>query len=153
MSTLRTHALLWLALLSGCGGSSTPAGAPEAPPAHHGHQPLFGGTLVELGEHAANLEVLFDGDAGELTFYLLDAHAERAVKGPQVELPFSVTAGDRTFELSAQPEVSELAGNSVGASSRFSVRDERLEGLEHLSLRIPEVQLQGLVFRDVVHSF
>ncbi|MBN8247777.1 MAG: hypothetical protein J0L84_10080, partial [Verrucomicrobia bacterium] len=41
----------------------------------HAHQPKYGGTLIELGEHEGNVELVFDAAAGRLSLYVLDAHA------------------------------------------------------------------------------
>lgn len=132
------------AALAGCGHGDGHGGG-----AGHGHAPLYGGTLVELGDHYANLEVVFDPDAGRLTLYLLDAHADGAVKGPQTEIPLTLTAGERTLDLAALPVVSALAGNEVGSSSEFAVAEPGLVGLERFELAIPTVEVRGQTFRDV----
>lgn len=118
----------------------------------HSHDPLFGGTLVELGDHFANLEVVYDGEVGAIDLYLLDGHAEKAVKGPQVQMALTLTEGETTHELVAEPQVSELAGNEVGSSSRFKVVGEELKGLDAFDMVVGRIEIMGSIFENVEYS-
>lgn len=119
----------------------------------HTHDPLFGGALVELGDHFANLEVVYDADAGALDLYLLDGHAEKAVKGPQVQMSLILTDGETAHELVAEPQVSELAGNVVGSSSRFRVVSEDIKGLDAFDMVVGRIEIMGSLFENVEYSY
>ena len=136
---------LALFCLSSCGGDE----AVVSPAAGHAHHARFGGALVELGEHFANLEVAYRPDAGEISLYLLDAHAESVVKGAQREIPVEVTIAGGKVALAALPRVSVLAQNEVGSSSEFFVADERLRNLASFDLVVRRVEVLGTTFTDV----
>ena len=68
-----------LALGAGCSPSPDSA-LPTSAPGGHIHVALHGGVLVEVGDHAYNLELVRDSDAGKLTVYVLDGHAENFVR-------------------------------------------------------------------------
>jgi len=146
-TTIPTTLLAVLAL-GGCGSDHEAHGAPAA--GGHVHDPLFGGTLVELGEHFANLELVFDPRTGTLTLYLLGAHADGVVKGAQERLDLLVEADGARLELAATPQTSALADNQVGRSSQFAVQDDRLKGLASFVLTVRRVELLGSAFTDVV---
>lgn len=139
-----------LALIAGCGDHDHAHDAGGG--GGHSHDPLFGGTLVELGDHFANLEVLHDPHAGTLDLYLLDGHAAKAVKGPQVEMALRIEIEGVVHDLVAAPQVSELAGNEVGSSSHFRVQSDILLGLTEFELTVSRVEVLGDVFQDVPYS-
>lgn len=141
-----------LALVVGCGDHDHGHAHDGDGGGGHSHEPLFGGALVELGDHFANLEVLHDPETGTLDLYLLDGHATKAVKGPQVEMALRVSAGGAVHELVAAPQVSALAGNEVGSSSHFRVQDDVLVGLTEFELTVPRVEALGDVFQDVRYT-
>src|SRR5690349_2906424 len=64
---------------------------PHAHAHHHHHTAPHGGTLVELGEHAFNLELVRDEPTGALIAYVLDAHAENFVRLPLRTIELVVT--------------------------------------------------------------
>jgi hypothetical protein len=146
--------LFALFALGGCGSGHDAPGAPGAPgapaAAGHVHSPLFGGTLVELGEHFANLELVFDPETGTITLYLLSAHADGVVKGAQERIDVLVEVAGTRLELAATPRTSALADNSVGSSSQFQVQDDRLKGQASFALTARRIELLGSVFTDVV---
>ena len=140
--------LLALIALGGCGSGHDAHGAPST--AGHAHSPLFGGTLVELGEHFANLELVFDAGTGTITLYLLSAHADGVVKGAQERIDLLVETGGSRLELAATPRTSALADNAPGKSSQFQAQDDRLKGLASFTLTVRRVELLGSAFTDVV---
>jgi hypothetical protein len=115
----------------------------------HRHEAPRGGVLVELGEHAAHVELLLDPEAGELTLYSLDAHAEQAVRlaAPTLEVVVGTDQGELWLELAAV--ASALTGERVGDSSEFRAVDPGLVGLVGLSGRIPAIEVRGVLFEDV----
>ena len=116
----------------------------------HAHDPKFGGFLVELGDHYANLEVVHDVEAGSLTVYVLGAHAEETVQSSTEELALSIDVhGDEPLTFVLAADESSLSGNKKGASAKFSVTDERLQGLEHGHGTVASVEARGETFEDV----
>lgn len=122
-------------VLSGCNNS--PPAAPAASSqsaasatdehAEHAH-PTEGphhGDLVELGNEEYHAEIVH-GAGGEVTVYMLDSHAEKAVPIDAAEVVVNVTHDGQAeqFKLLATPE----AGNPAGMSSKFSLKDEELAG-------------------------
>ena len=68
----------------------------------HVHKAPHGGTLLEVGEHAYNLELVRDTEAGKLTVYVLDGHAENFVRIAAPELQLTAYSGERrTLPLKA----------------------------------------------------
>lgn len=116
----------------------------------HAHDPKFGGFLVELGDHYANLEVVHDAEAGSLAIYVLGAHAEDTVKSSTEELALSIDVhGDEPLTFVLAADESSLSGNTKGASAKFSVTDERLQGLEHGHGTVASIEARGETFEDV----
>ena len=85
-STASLRLLLALAgvafLATACSKSDHAAHDHDKKTAHsaHDHTAPHGGTLIEIGEHAYNLELVRDNTAGKLTAYVLDGHAEDFVR-------------------------------------------------------------------------
>ena len=116
----------------------------------HAHDPKFGGFLVELGDHYANLEVVHDAETGSLAIYVLGAHAEDTVKSSTEELALSIDVhGDEPLTFVLAADESSLSGNTKGASAKFSVTDERLQGLEHGHGTVASIEARGETFEDV----
>jgi len=134
-----------------CSPSSTTTVAVADDEAGHAHHAPHGGTLVELGDHFAHLELLFDAGGGIVTLWVLDGEAEQAVRLTQetvaiiVDAPASVV--DRPLELLAR--ASSLTGERVGDASEFALTHGALRGLPALSGRILEMTVRGQAFQDV----
>lgn len=113
------------------------------------HTAPHGGVLVELGDHAANVELLLDAEAGTLTLYALGPHAEEPVRvaAPSVAVAVDLPDGPATLDLAAVAR--ELTGETVGDSSEFRVTDPRLVGLAELSGTIPTIAIRGAQYTDV----
>ena len=122
-------ALLTCIALPACGpdDSASQMPATDAPAAHdHSSMASHGGTIVELGDHVAILEIVHDGVAGVVSTYVMDASgAPLAVDGTPVlnlsvdDAPVQVEGaevdGAWTFTSDA------LQGHVHGARFRLSV--------------------------------
>lgn len=124
----------------------------------HVHTAPRGGTLVELGDHFANLELLLDPAEGRLTAYVLDAHAENAIRLTDASLAARLDSLERDGrEVSLfQPIQIELAavenaltGEKVGDSSQFSAQSDDLVNASGLAGALLEISVRGQTFRDV----
>lgn len=140
---------LGLALaLTACGGGGE---AHEDSHDHgHSHSAKFGGYLVELGDHFANLEVVHDTEAGSMAIYVLGAHAEELVKSSTEALSLSINVhADEPLTFTLPAEENEVTKNKKGASAKFTVTDERLKELDHGHCTIASVEARGETFEDV----
>ena len=144
--------LVFAALVTACGsGSDAPEPEPEPEPAaeeheegHAAHDPQYGGTLIELGAHEANIEIVLDAEAGKLTAYLWDAHVTGPARSDMKSI--EVTCGQGTFQL--LPVANELTGETVGDTSKFEVTDEKLRGAKEVEGTIASLELMGLSFTE-----
>lgn len=125
-------ALTGAMLLSGCTGSSNSGGS--APPAattaeNHDHDHAHAtegphhGDLVELGNEEYHAEIVH-GDSGEVTVYVLDSGAAKAVsiEATEVTINLSHKGEAEQFKLLTAPD----SGDPEGKSSRFTLKDEHL---------------------------
>lgn len=120
MRPFETRLLLLLvgAALTACGDADAPAGA--APADAHDHSTLAarGGTIVELGDHAALLEVVHDAEAGVVTVHVMDmdGNALEADSAPVVNM-----------KVDGAPKQVE----GVGAAGTWTFTDDALKGHVH----------------------
>ena len=139
-----------LVLSAACGRAAPPPSSAQADAPHQHHAP-HGGTLVELGDEFAHVELVLDPSNGSLTAYVLDGEAEESVRLKQPSLKLSIDAqGSRpalVVELAAQANI--LTGETVGDSSEFSVTTSSLIGVRMVSGHLGEIVVKGMEFRDV----
>jgi hypothetical protein len=107
----------------------------------HGHanDARYGGAMLEIGEHAAWIEMVHDAGSGRLTLYFWDAHVENALRldGDAIE----VRIGETRLRLA--PVADELTGERAGDTSRFEIVDPRLEATGGLRGEIGPLRLRG----------
>jgi hypothetical protein len=160
----RLVALVGLAAAVACGGGGDRSPAHDQPPAAqqtHDHAAPHGGTVVELGQEAAHIELVVDTAAGKLTAYVLDGEAEVGVRiaAPAIELRIEPRTSTGSARASARITVrldavaNALTGESVGATSEFSGRHEAFRTLRQFRGVIPEISVRGLTYRDVAFDF
>ena len=115
----------------------------------HAHTAPHGGTLVEIGEHAYNLELVRDAAAGKLTAYLLDGHAENFVRiaAPSIELVALADGQRRPLSLKAVANPS--TGETVGNTSQFEAQADWLKSAGELPGTIETIEIKGTTFRNV----
>jgi hypothetical protein len=110
----------------------------------HTHAPKFGGKLIELGDHFANLEILLDPVNGKLLAYLLDGHAENPVAIEQDALAVTLDEpAGKTLSLAAQK------GGVTGSATHFEGADDALKGLQKVRGKLTEVKAKGKVFQNL----
>ena len=116
-------------MVAGCGPSSPPkgnsGGSAHTEQAHPSEGP-HGGHLIELGDEQYHVELVHDDKAGEVTFYVLDSSAKKAVPIDAAELVVNLKHGGKAeqFKIAAKPE----SGETAGTSSRFFSADKELAG-------------------------
>lgn len=140
--TLRLVAtMLLLAMFVGCG-----KGGGHSHGGGHAHKAPHGGTLVEVGDHAYNLELVRDAAAGKLTAYVLDGHAENFVriKAPAIEAVATVGAEPRPLTLRAIANAA--TGETVGDSSQFEVQADWLKTAPNFDVTVLSIEIRGSKF-------
>jgi len=134
--------LLPFVLLS-CSDAPGEGGSKRGSGGGHAHTSPRGGTLVEIGDHVAQVDLVLDPAAGELHAYVMDGHASRAVRIAQETLAVTVGEGTETFELPLAAAADPLSGETVGDTSHFSAVSERLKGRTTFSGRIGPIRVFG----------
>jgi hypothetical protein len=117
--------------------------------AEHVHVPQHGGSLIELGEHEANLELHCDRSTGTLSLYISDAHAENPVRIKAELLPIIIVISDGEIKLSLAAQASALSQETVGDSACFQITDPRLLTDASMRLRIPSLQVYNKTYSDI----
>ncbi len=145
-------------LLAACSGEERPAPA-AAGDAHshdheaHAHAPRYGGVLVELGDHEAQVELALDGETGTLTAYLWDGHVEEAVRSDMKSLRISLITGRDPLEIDLWPVTDPLTGEKAGDTSRFEATVERLKGAIAFDGILGDVTLRGRQYRGKAFEY
>ena len=145
-----TLAAIMAVCVAGCGGESKDDHA--AGPSH-GHQPRYGGTMVELGEHQGNLEFVRDASAGRLTAYVLDAHAENFVRVPLASFTLATTIAGKAETLVFQPVANTATGEKPGDTSQFEASAGWLKTAPVFDAVLPQITVRGTTFKDVRFNF
>ena len=117
----------------------------------HVHTAPHGGTLVELGDHAYNVELLRDATTGKLTVWVLDAHAENfiRIKAPSIELV--AMPGGKFTPLILAAVANPATGETVGDTSQFEIQTDWLKTAGAFS-GIVTVEIKGTKFEKVGFS-
>jgi hypothetical protein len=125
--TLAVAAPLWLA---GCNGAANHSEkTPKSGEAHdhdheHHHHGPHNGHLMELGAEEYHAEWTHD-ESGKVTFYILDAGAEKEVPIAAQHITIDVKVGEnppKTYQL-------EAVNPTDGKSAAFSITDKGFEGV------------------------
>jgi hypothetical protein len=137
-------------LCAACQGERQDLEAADSAHHDHHHAAPHGGLLVEIGNHAANLEFVLDAEAGLLTAYVMDGCAENAVRIAQPAIELSVTlppqngqAGPRTIEVVLDAIANPLTGEIVGDTSQFAVVVPELIGRRFFAAVIGDLDILG----------
>jgi hypothetical protein len=140
--------VVFAASLLACGpGACRTAAASRG---RHEHAAPRGGTLVELGDELAHVELVLDRGQGRLVAYVLDGKAEAGVRVAQAQLAVWIRRTDRSeVRLLLTPVANPLTGETPGDTSQFEAHAEPLRGLPELAGRIEELNVKGTLFRHV----
>ncbi|MBT3468392.1 MAG: hypothetical protein HOK49_07685 [Opitutae bacterium] len=115
----------------------------------HVHPAPHGGTLVELGEHAFNLEFLLDRQLGTLRLYVLGAHAEKFIRIQDEKLNVILTSEGETHSITLDAMPNELTKEVKGDTSHFFGSIEWLKGKKFISGVMRSVKIQGNTYEEV----
>lgn len=147
---MRTPLALFLAatLAATFTGCSKPESASSSGGGHV-HRAPHGGTLVEVGEHTYNLELVRDSEAGKLTAYVLDGHAENFIRisAPVIEV-VAITGGQKR-PLSLRAVANSATGETVGDTSQFEAAADWLKNTGDFPGTIPSLEIRGTRFDNI----
>lgn len=127
----------------------------EADGEGHAHEAPHGGTLIELGEEFAHLELLLDAATGRLTVYALDGEAEQSVRLAQPSIAMSLAVPDvpSPIDVTLAPVESALTGEKAGDTSQFSAVVPGLQGRTAFRGTVASLAIRGQSFSRVEFAF
>jgi hypothetical protein len=128
--------ILLCAALAGCGGEPPEAEEHD----HHAHSAVYGGVLVEIGDHLAQVELVHDPDAATVTAYVWDGHVEKPIFLTMDAIELSVETGTVTLRPVEDPKTGDRAGHA----SKFVGKAEGLESIDGGTIR--RIDLSGRAF-------
>jgi hypothetical protein len=143
---------LLLCSFTACGKKDDHAGHDHSAHAKHAHAAPHGGTLVELGEHAFNLEFVRDAATGKLTAYVLDGHAEDFVRISAPSFGVVVTVAGAKQKLTLNAVANPATGEKVGASSQFEASADWLKTTAALEGVIDALTIRDNAFKNVAFT-
>lgn len=141
-----TGLLLVVLALAGCSRPEPAAGRASG---SHTHTAPHGGVLVELGDHAAALELRFDAARGVLQAWVLDGHAENFVRIAQPRFEVEARAGETGRLLDFVAVADTMTGETVGDTALFEVEAEWLRAAKAFDGRVKAITVRGNTYRDV----
>lgn len=132
--------LLWLSL-AGCAKHDSSASG-----GGHVHKAPHGGKLIELGQHAYNIEFVRDTATGTLTAYLLDGHAENFVRIAAPAIEITALSGGQKRTLALKAVANTVTGETVGNTSQFEAQADWLKSSGELNGEIAATEIRGTRF-------
>jgi len=129
------------------------AAAGSAPAAHHAHTAPHGGTLIEIGEHAYNLEFVRDAAAGKLTAYVLDGHAENFVRIKAAGFELVAGGGATKRVLAFRAAANPATGETAGDTSQFEAQADWLKSDATFDATLTSLEIKGTAFSAIAFHF
>jgi hypothetical protein len=143
-----TGLLLAAAMLAGCDSKEDAKKGGK-----HEHKPPHAGTLVEFGEEFAHLELVLDPASGQLTGYMLDGEAEKAVRLDQKEIALKVQGKPAEFTVVLKAAGNALTGEKPGDTSQFEGQSDALKRLKVFDAAVAKITVKGKEFSNVAFNF
>ena len=151
---MRALVFAFLFSLAGCDGHDDDRGhEPEPEEAAHVHHAKWGGQLIELGDHYATIEIVHDQAAGTLTAYVMDGHANQAVRLDARSIPVTLTVAGEDILLDLAPVADALTGETLGDTSRFEATAAVLKRIREFQGSIAKVRIHDEEFTDVAFTY
>ena len=117
----------------------------------HVHVAPHGGTLVEIGDHAYNVELLRDAATGKLTAWILDAHVENFIRLKAPSLELVAMPGGKFTPLTLAAVANPATNEKVGDTSQFEAQADWLKTTGSFA-GIFTVEINGTVYKDVAYA-
>jgi hypothetical protein len=115
----------------------------------HAHVAPHGGVLVEVGDHAYNLEFLRDAASGRLSVWVLDGHAENFTRIKAASLDLVATVGAEKRALTLKAVANPATGETVGDTSQFDVQADWLKTAPAFDGSVPALEIRGTKFGPI----
>lgn len=126
----------------------------------HHHTAPNGGMLIPLGDHFANVELLFDPESGKVRIWLLDGCAENYIRSsmPSVDLVVrrkevqpDVTPAqqDRVVRIKLAAIANRLTGETVGNTSEFAAIIDSMRGVLQFHGFLERIEIRSEEFLKV----
>lgn len=145
------------AVLAACGDSKPPQPPEEArqhEAAVHEHHAPHGGSLVEIGEEFAHLELVLDPVHGKLTAFVLDGEAEKPLRLKERRLNFKLSLpSGSVVRMTLGALGSSLTGETPGDSSQFAGQADQLKGSAAFSGTVDSLDVKGVRFDNIGFSY
>lgn len=119
----------------------------------HVHKAPNGGTLVLLGDHAGQLELLLDAGTGRVTAYVFDGEAERSLRVPERELRLAIRRDGAAAEAVLAAVEDRLTGEKAGDSSKFEGACDLLRGATRFEGVLQAITVRGVAISGVAFRF
>ena len=119
----------------------------------HKHEPPHGGAGVTLGDEEAHIEFLVDAEAGTVTAWFFTPHMERYLRIKAESFEVLAKRADGEAKLTFTGVANAGTGETVGDTSQFVARADWLAGVEAFDALLPEVNIQGRVYRSVAFNY
>ncbi len=119
----------------------------------HADDAKFGGAMVEIGAHAAWVEIVHEPGSGLITTYIRDAHAVHPLPCAMKRLPLTVLVNGKEHEIELLPYIDPLSSEKAGAVSVFRARIEVLKGVTTFSGALGKLALRGKIFPPATFTY
>jgi hypothetical protein len=145
--------LAGIVLWAGCGQNQQQP-ARQAQPQHHHHDPLFGGTLVELGDHEYNIEFVHHPEEQMMEAYILDGHASNFVRIPAQRFEVIVKIpGEPGQTLVFEAVTRTETGETVGNTALFQAEADWLAQVNSFDGILKEITIRGKQYQGIAFTF
>ncbi|HEX2852009.1 MAG TPA: hypothetical protein VHO24_02135 [Opitutaceae bacterium] len=143
-------------LVAGCGPDKAVPPAPtsmETTAPRHVHAAPHGGTLVEIGEHTYTIEFVRDAEAGKLSAYILDGHAENFIRiaAKSFDVIATLPGGAQTITLNAKAD--PATGEKVGDTSLFEGQADWLKTTPVFDAAVARLNIHGTSVLNIAFNF
>jgi hypothetical protein len=119
----------------------------------HQHQAPHGGTLIPLGDHEFNLELVLDATNGRLTAYVLSGHADEFVRVPVESFQITARLADREELLTFKAAASSKTGETVGDTSQFEAQADWLKSIGAFEGVLKKLEIKTIKYETVPFRF
>lgn len=119
----------------------------------HAHTAKFGGTLVELGDHQYQMEVVRDAESGKLKAWLMDGHAENYVRVKTESFDVTASVGGKSETLAFMAMPNSATGETVGDTSYFEAEAAWLKTTAEFDSQIVSLEIRGSKFENLKFNF
>lgn len=118
----------------------------------HAHRAPHGGTLVEVGEHAYNLEFVREPETGKLSAYVLDGHAENFIRIKAASFEVVANVGGEKRPLTFKAVANAATGETIGDTSQFDADGAWLKTTPAFDGVVVALDIRGTKFANVAFS-